>query len=432
MDADNRIYENIQRKQDTSTTQDKESYELLRVDTREAKNEYEQVQVNVTALKQSIVQTDNSMPNGSNNNGNAKKKTKRYLVIPILLMLFMITVVAIVLSVISLTGAHGRSLQAQIQSMGQSESAENTSAKLQLTDQLKVTQSSVRELRNEINLLTTQLNDLRNDFNLLNTQLNNLSSSIHTRINEVELAGMNLRQEFESLQSKLGYKRINQCGSGLWKPVANLNMSDPSQQCPPVWREYSANGVRACGRPLSATCYSMVYSNVISFTKVCGQVIGYQIGSTDAFSSQPHDINAAYVDGVSITYGGSRRHIWTYAAGISEIIISGTQGYCCPCLALNTSFTTPMPPNFVGNNYYCESGNPSSGFENTNTFRYTDDPLWDGQNCEGQCCSDGRAPPWFSVQLPNATTSNIEVRICGQSPSFNDDTPIELLEIYVQ
>ena len=28
------------------------------------------------------------------------------------------------------------------------------------------------------------------------------------------------------------------CGPGVWKQVAYLNMSDPSQQCPSAWREY--------------------------------------------------------------------------------------------------------------------------------------------------------------------------------------------------
>jgi hypothetical protein len=38
------------------------------------------------------------------------------------------------------------------------------------------------------------------------------------------------------------------CGPGQWYRVAYLNMNDPTQQCPPSLRLYSANGVRACGR----------------------------------------------------------------------------------------------------------------------------------------------------------------------------------------
>ena len=43
-----------------------------------------------------------------------------------------------------------------------------------------------------------------------------------------------------------------------------------------------------------------------------------------------------------------------------------------------------------------------------------------------------RVPPWFSVQLPAPTTDMIEVSICADESTDNEDTPIELLEIYVQ
>lgn len=39
-------------------------------------------------------------------------------------------------------------------------------------------------------------------------------------------------------------------------------------------------------------------------------------------------------------------------------------------------------------------------------------------------------PPWFSVDLPNPTTDDIEVRICAGNS--DEDTPIGLLELYIQ
>ena len=39
------------------------------------------------------------------------------------------------------------------------------------------------------------------------------------------------------------------CGGDGWTRVAYLNMSDPTQSCPPAWSDRSANGVRVCGRP---------------------------------------------------------------------------------------------------------------------------------------------------------------------------------------
>ena len=31
---------------------------------------------------------------------------------------------------------------------------------------------------------------------------------------------------------------------------------------------------------------------------------------------------------------------------------------------------------------------------------FSNDPLWDGEQCEGTCCSGTKSPPWFNVQLP--------------------------------
>jgi hypothetical protein len=250
----------------------------------------------------------------------------------------------------------------------------------------------------------------------------------------VDVAIQNIRHTHDEILSALS----RQCGSGLWSRVAYLNMSDPLQQCPPSWRLYSANGVRACGRQVITSttggCNSHTYTVQQNYQRVCGQIIGYQIGSTDVFGDLLLSINEPYVDGVSVTYGVPRRHIWTFAAGLSETIVTGGdhEKYTCPCALNGTAFRMQQPPAFVGNNYFCESGNPLTSFQNTNDFQYTDDPLWDGQRCEGLCCTDSNSPPWFSVMLPGATSDGIEVRICSRQETDNEDTPIGLLEIYVQ
>ena len=220
----------------------------------------------------------------------------------------------------------------------------------------------------------------------------------------------------------------HKCGPGLWYRVAHLNMSDSSQQCPSAWREYNTSGVRGCRRPESSSgsCHATLYPTSLQYSRVCGRVIGYQIGSTDAFGylAVGHTIDSYYVYGVSVTYGTPRNHIWTLAAGVSE------GGYTfqrdnCPCSRPGHPDNS-FPPSFVGNKYYCESGNPT-----IYSHVYSTDPLWDGQQCEGECCSNGKSPPWFSVELTNTTTDDIEVRICSAQGSY-DDIGIELLELYIQ
>ena len=39
---------------------------------------------------------------------------------------------------------------------------------------------------------------------------------------------------------------------------------------------------------------------------------------------------------------------------------------------------------------------------------------------------------WFSVQLPAPTTDMIEVSICCDQDTMDEDTPVELIEIYMQ
>ena len=100
----------------------------------------------------------------------------------------------------------------------------------------------------------------------------------------------------------------------------------------------------------------------------------------------------------------------------------------CPCSSVHAR----MPPQFIGDNYYCESGNPTNSFD-ANHCIYSNNKLWDGQQCEGSCCNGtGSSPPWFGVQLPAPTTDMIEVRMCLDQGTNNEDTAIELIEIYVQ
>ena len=247
---------------------------------------------------------------------------------------------------------------------------------------------------------------------------------------DVDAVKQTLRASAQKIVQNLEYNP--DCGSGLWYRVAYLNISDSSQQCPPAWREYNDSGVRACGRPetLSETgsCLPLIYATSGRYSTVCGRATGYQVGTTDAFRfALERTIDQEYVYGLSVTHGAPRNHIWTFAAGLSEVRHPTYPEFSCPCIQLSTP-EFPAPP-FVGNNYFCESGNPTGTWMENHL--YSTDPLWDGQQCEGQCCSNGKSPPWFSVELPNPTTDDIEVRLCVPQPTY-DDVAIQLLELFIQ
>ena len=231
----------------------------------------------------------------------------------------------------------------------------------------------------------------------------------------------------EHIQKELASLQIQiYCGTGQWHQIAFLNMSDPLQLCPPGWKEYNTGGVRACGRAPSneGSCSTITHTaENIAYSRVCGQVIGYQIGSPDAFNRQELNHNNIDIDGVNISVQGY--HIWSVVAGVTENSSIHTNSNC-PC-----SFTSGQgSPSYISNKYYCESGNPTDNYESNQIF--SNNPLWDRQQCEGTCCTGTNYPPWFSVQLPAPTTDVIEVNICGDESTDNEDTPIKLLEIYIQ
>ena len=92
--------------------------------------------------------------------------------------------------------------------------------------------------------------------------------------------------------------------------------------------------------------------NGASYRKICGKLRRYQKYSPDSFyDGKSTSINAAHVDGISITIGKPHRHMWTYAVGLSDDANNLQSN--CPCAAV----PGPAFPSFIGEHYYCESGN---------------------------------------------------------------------------
>ena len=210
-------------------------------------------------------------------------------------------------------------------------------------------------------------------------------------------------------------------------------MTDNSTTCPSGW-QLTGYSKRTCGRVStgSNSCDSATFPvSGGEYTRVCGRIKAYQWGGTLAFRNYHRryrtTIDGGYVDGVSVTHGSPRQHIWTFAAGLTEgdptLIIS------CPC---DTSIDIRVPP-FVGEDYFCESGiNDQWGPRYYHTFHSTD-TLWDGEDClpSSTCCSQHN-PPYFIKQLPTPTTDDIEARVCLHWASTSADIAVELVELYVQ
>ena len=225
-------------------------------------------------------------------------------------------------------------------------------------------------------------------------------------------------------------------GTDGWRQVAFYNMTDTSYDCPPgltIATHRNLITKRTCGRPnLNTACTSTTFSvEDFSYSKVCGRIIGYQYGDTDAFYTF-QSIETNYVSGVSLTHGadGSRQHIWTFAAGITQNSENHHTTSTCPCDAENQVIT---PQAFIGDDYMCESS-PTSGPHAGDHIFYGDNPLWDGEGCKAtSTCCVFNTPPWFTRELPGPTTDDIEMCLCGSVSATNgEDTPLELIELYVK
>ena len=195
-----------------------------------------------------------------------------------------------------------------------------------------------------------------------------------------------------------------------------INMSDPQQTFPYPLTTLTTP-LRMCVGEISVGCSSVQYSSMgLNFTQVCGQAIGYMYSTPDGLDaiSTFKNIDSPYVDGLSITYGSPRHHLWTYAAGVSSR---------CLCQANNRA---SPPPSFVGQHYYCD------GPERYTATWYTQYPLWDGEDCPtGNTCCDPPNLPWFHRTLDTATTDDIEVRWCRDQVDSDEDIGVVLLELYV-
>ena len=158
-------------------------------------------------------------------------------------------------------------------------------------------------------------------------------------------------------------------------------MSEPGSSCPSGLVQYDdIFDISLCWiTGGTEKCDSTFFSTYgLNYTKVCGQMRGYQYGYPIGFHR--YIINGTAFDkfdpqiktwGVTLTYGNNpRKHIWTYAGGWNE---QGKESGHCPCN--NGSQYVNYTISFVGNDYYCESGTSSNfGYD-----LFLNDPLWDGE-----------------------------------------------------
>ena len=204
------------------------------------------------------------------------------------------------------------------------------------------------------------------------------------------------------------------CGgvTGGWMKIAKLDMTNLVHQCPEALSAHVQSGKRICAQKNDAAgCTSVSYpTHGVGYNEVCGKVIGYEFSTPDgAYNYYGFSINGPYIDGISLTYGSPRRHIWSFMAGLTK----------CDCT--NNNNYNGHPATFVGQDYFCDNADS------------TMDPLWDKGVCgpETQCCTPN-LPPWFYKRLGENTDNNVEMRLCRDEPVTNEDVMLEQIDLYVR
>ena len=287
--------------------------------------------------------------------------------------------------------------------------------------------------------------------NVHNSVLVNINTTVTTLCKKVEELNNSVLQEVKSrdedilnaMMTELNvinetlnllkyHLPVAKCGKfGNWRRIAYFDTTQ-GDSCPIGLRTVTNTTTNqiACGRNNTiAGCTSLKFPSSGHYSKICGRVRGYQYRHMNAFSAYARasqDINGYYVDGISITQGQARKHLWTYAVGHSELIPHSADILsACPCNG-NFPGAEAYIPNFVGNHYYCESG----FVERWLSRMAWEDPLWDGKGCHtpnNTCCDRSG----FFYRNVTISTDDIEVRWCSNFPYTGEDSPADQLEVWV-
>ena len=171
-------------------------------------------------------------------------------------------------------------------------------------------------------------------------------------------------------------------GTGGWRRVVYLDMTDPNTNCPAGWKPLTHNSTRTCGRATDGwgSCDSVFFPvSGGPYSQVCGRVKAYQWGFTGGFVGYIHfgqsTIDSGYVSCLALTHGNPRHKIWKFAAGRWENPQS-TSIDVCPCDTTENIRT----PQFVSNDLFRESGHVHG--DTTPHGFFSGDLLWDGKDCK--------------------------------------------------
>ena len=234
------------------------------------------------------------------------------------------------------------------------------------------------------------------------------------RDNEVDMEQRECDQEeqLQAIESALEKKKetaedvrkfSHPCGGHGWKTAAYLDFRRDDTDCPAGFRTGEGNKPHVCvstnttiinvfNDPICPLAFSFIPPG--PYSSVCGRIAAYQLG-TDHMGFVPTvgpNTNFRYLSGVSLTHGGDlsgqttdmANQIWSFAVGSTQDQTSTPPDLRCPC-----DMGGP-PDSFVGEDYFCESGNteilpprkPSLGWAGLHPIKHLLFSYWPSILCQ--------------------------------------------------
>ena len=298
-----------------------------------------------------------------------------------------------------------------------------------LTDQLDDVYAELNQTMFEVHRGAHVLAELSKEVRGLSFELASLKESLlHARIFNscVDVLSSSLpsgyymvRSSSESIVSVYCNMTLS-CGgrTGGWIRVTQLDFSDTNISCLRNLSEHLIKNVRVCRKaePTSGCSITTYFAtHKVSYSIVCGKIKGYQMGSADGFERYGYRmqisttplLNSTYLDGVSLTHGNLTQHIWSFVA-TSYAFSNGVAIGRCSC--------DSDRPAFVSSHFSCDQ----------EIVRGSMEVLWDGEGCRNH------NDMWFYRQLSQATTDDVEMRVCRDEDRGNEDILIQSVDIYIQ
>ena len=326
----------------------------------------------------------------------------------------------------------------------------------EIRNDIKTVKSDILTIKGEIASLSQQIGNIteenssvesvHSDLTWLDARLSSLNQLVSDDFNEIKTKLADVGNSTNDMKENLtvqisGYT----CGgTGGWRRAVHLDMTDPNTNCPSGWNttgfvDRTGTPRRACGKANTRymSCDSAFFPvSGGPYNHVCGRIKAYQSGVPQAFFSyydfydEVHTSDP-YFSGVAVMHGNPRQHIWTFAAGGQENVSSNSNN--CPCDTMYASYI--YIPQFVDNDYFCESGYVYPGYwdREKQSQLHFNDTLWDGKDCHpnSNCCSLHN-PPFFTKNLNLTTADDLELRMCLLDSVRYANITVELVELYVK